>query len=136
MKTFKYIFLSIIACMAMSIHAAEDTLTFVKTDGSTETFSTAGLTITYDDFAHIVVTNDETSAMIDLADVDYMCFGGDVQPHITGDVNGDTLVNIADLNAVINVILGGQAIPLADVNGDGNVNISDINAIVNIILIQ
>ncbi len=136
MKTFKYIFLSIIACTAMSVHAAEDTLTFVKTDGSTETFSTAGLTITYDDYAHALVTNDETSAMIDLADVDYMCFGGDVQPHITGDVNGDTLVNIADLNAVINVILGGQAIPLADVNGDGNVNISDINAIVNIILIQ
>ena len=52
-----------------------------------------------------------------------------------GDVNGDRAVNIADVNAVINIILGGNGdTAAADVNGDGAVNITDINAVINIIL--
>ncbi len=51
-----------------------------------------------------------------------------------GDVNGDLEVNIADVNAVINVILGGGNIPRADVNNDGEVNIADVNAVIDIIL--
>ena len=42
----------------------------------------------------------------------------------TGDVNGDGEVNIADINAVIDVILGGATNPGADVNNDGEVNIA------------
>ena len=57
---------------------------------------------------------------------------------IRGDVNGDREVNISDINAVINVVLGGPGSSdihrRADVNGDGEVNISDINAIIAIIL--
>jgi hypothetical protein len=55
---------------------------------------------------------------------------------LTGDVNADGEVNIADVNCIIGVIHGevdtyeGRA----DVNGDGEVNIADINAIINIIL--
>ena len=53
-----------------------------------------------------------------------------------GDVNNDGEVNIADVNCVIGVILGGADTyeGRADVNGDGEVNIADINAIINIIL--
>ena len=52
-----------------------------------------------------------------------------------GDVNGDHEVNIADVNAVINVILGGSGnSEAADVNSDHEVNIADINLIINIIL--
>ena len=52
-----------------------------------------------------------------------------------GDVNGDGEVNIADINAVIAIILGGNGDTTAgDVNGDGEVNIADINAIIAIIL--
>ncbi len=51
-----------------------------------------------------------------------------------GDVNGDGEVNIADINAVIAIILGGDKNSAADVNGDGEVNIADINAIINRIL--
>ena len=54
--------------------------------------------------------------------------------NINGDVNGDLEVNIADVNAVINVILGGDSIPRADVNNDGEVNIADVNAVIDIIL--
>ena len=52
-----------------------------------------------------------------------------------GDVNGDREVNIADVNAVINIILSGNDDnTAADVNGDGEINIADVNAIINIIL--
>lgn len=55
-----------------------------------------------------------------------------------GDVNNDNEVNIADINAIINVILGKttheEFITRADVNGDGEVNIADINVVIGIIL--
>ncbi len=57
---------------------------------------------------------------------------------IRGDVNGDREVNIADINAVIDIILGSDVSDYvrsrADVNSDGEVNIADINVIIDIIL--
>ena len=59
-------------------------------------------------------------------------------PSIRGDVNGDGEVNIADINVIINIILGydvdEETFDRADVNGDGEVNIADINAVIVIIL--
>lgn len=55
--------------------------------------------------------------------------------HLPGDVNGDDEVNIADVNAIIDVILSGASVlPAADVNHDSEVNIADINAVIDIIL--
>ena len=53
-----------------------------------------------------------------------------------GDVNGDKEVNIADINALIDIILGGNdnSQGRSDVNSDNEVNISDINAVIDIIL--
>ena len=55
---------------------------------------------------------------------------------IKGDVNGDGAVNVSDVTALVNMILG--TLPKdearADVNGDGVVNVSDVTALVNIIL--
>ena len=133
MKTIKYILLSLAACVAVTASAIEETLTFVRTDGSTVAFSTSGLTITYDDFAHAIVTNDETRATIDLANMDYMCFG-EVEASLKGDVNNDGEVNIADINAVIDIILTGGTSARADVNGDSEVNIADVNTLIDIIL--
>ena len=53
---------------------------------------------------------------------------------LTGDVNGDGEVNIADVNAIINMILTGNTQPNGDVNGDTEVNIADVNTVINIIL--
>jgi len=57
-----------------------------------------------------------------------------------GDVNGDGEVNIADVNALIDIILGGEAsatmMERADVNEDGEVNIADVNTLIDIILNQ
>ena len=54
---------------------------------------------------------------------------------LTGDVNHDGEVNIADVNAVVDIILGGNGdFHAADVNGDGEINIADLNAILHIIM--
>ena len=59
----------------------------------------------------------------------------DLKPDVPGDVNGDGEVNIADINAVIDIILGGNSnITSADLNGDGEVDIADVNAIIDMIL--
>ncbi len=55
--------------------------------------------------------------------------------NITGDVNGDNEINVADVNAVIDIILSGSGnLTAADVNGDHEVNIADVNTVIDIIL--
>jgi hypothetical protein len=55
---------------------------------------------------------------------------------LRGDVNGDGKVNVSDVSALINMIMGITAMDqsAADVNGDGRVNVSDVSALINIIL--
>ena len=52
----------------------------------------------------------------------------------TGDINGDTLVNIQDVILVINLILNGGFNLAADINLDNNVDVLDVIQLVNIIL--
>ena len=47
------------------------------------------------------------------------------------DVNADGEITIADVNVVIDIILGESSGNFGDVNGDGEVTIADINAIIN-----
>ena len=56
--------------------------------------------------------------------------------YLKGDVNGDGEVNIADVNMLNNIILGGDdsSEGRSDVNADGEVNIADVNEVINIIL--
>lgn len=52
-----------------------------------------------------------------------------------GDVNGDGDVTIADVTALVNIILGkAEKNAVANVNGDDDVTIADVTALVNIIL--
>ena len=53
---------------------------------------------------------------------------------LPGDVNHDKEVSIADVNALLIMILSGDTSQDCDVNGDGEVNIADINEVINIIL--
>ena len=53
---------------------------------------------------------------------------------IHGDVNGDREVNIADVNAVIDVILSNGSNAAADVNNDGEISVADVNVLIDIIL--
>lgn len=65
----------------------------------------------------------------------YPYFGQIEEGLLRGDVNSDLEVNIADVNAIIDIILVGDGdITVADVNGDGEISIADLNAVIDIIL--
>ena len=55
-----------------------------------------------------------------------------------GDVNGDGFVNINDVSALIDILLGNDGSqvnsPYADVSEDGMVTIADISILINILL--
>ena len=53
-----------------------------------------------------------------------------------GDVNDDGNISIADVTALIDVLLNGQSItlPLADVNLDGDISISDVTDLIDRLL--
>ena len=55
-----------------------------------------------------------------------------------GDANGDGNVDVQDVTAIINRILGNNPSPFdatnADVNGDGSIDVLDVTAVINIIL--
>ena len=58
--------------------------------------------------------------------------------YIPGDVDGDGQVKIADVTALINYLLSGDAsainLQAADVNGDGQVKIADVTSLINYLL--
>ena len=52
-----------------------------------------------------------------------------------GDVNGDGKVEIDDVNALINILLGkADATDAANVDGVGGIDVQDVNVLINIIL--
>ena len=54
---------------------------------------------------------------------------------LRGDVNGDGSVNIADVTALIDILLGGQTAPAAaDCNHDNAVNIADVTSLIDYLL--
>ena len=59
------------------------------------------------------------------------------QAFLRGDVNGDGKVTIADVTALVNIILGKTTnynAAVADINGDTKITIADVTALVNLIL--
>lgn len=61
-------------------------------------------------------------------------------PGTPGDLNGDSTVDVEDVNLIINLILDNisadQLDGNSDVNGDGVTDIGDVNELINIILAQ
>jgi len=53
---------------------------------------------------------------------------------VIGDVTDDGKVDIADVNAIINIMLGKDETDAGDVTGDGSVDIADVNEVINIML--
>lgn len=55
---------------------------------------------------------------------------------LVGDINADGVVNVSDVTALINKILGigDYSDSVCDINADGVVNVSDATALINIIL--
>ena len=70
-----------------------------------------------------------------------MTFTSGESPYTLGDVNGDKQIDISDVVAMVNYILGSTSSTsfkpqAADINKDGNIDISDVVSLVNIILAQ
>lgn len=110
------------------------------TNGSV-TWSSSNTSVVSVNSSGIVTANGAGSAVITASTTDGTNLSAvcnvTVNPaKIMGDVNNDGEVNIADINTVIDVILGGYSdhISACDVNGDGEINIADINTIIDIIL--
>jgi hypothetical protein len=66
------------------------------------------------------------------------CDGGGGTECTAGDINADGVINVLDIVATVNFVMGAtpdedQACA-ADYNGDGTINVLDIVAIVNIVL--
>ncbi len=65
--------------------------------------------------------------------------GGDTpdtpDPVLKGDINGDGIVDITDVNMVINMVLGKlDKTTAADIDGSGDVDITDVNLVINVML--
>ena len=115
-------------------------LKFTKTNGSTVTCSVAGIKVTYDN-SNITVTNDEGTTTIALSEVQDMYFSneaGSEPSYKVGDVNKDGSVSIADVTALIDYLLGGDADDIdtdaANVNGDDGISIADVTALIDLLL--
>ena len=126
---------------------ASNDLDFSTNKGSSWT-ELASFTVTRGDLQHYtmdiplegnvrfrIVQTSGTRVNID----DITIYGRKAEPSpLVGDVNNDGEVNIADMNAVNDLILGGTAdedtLSRADVNKDGEITIADVNSVADIIL--
>ena len=69
--------------------------------------------------------------------IDNICMTHYVEHLLVGDVNEDGTISIADVTALVNIVLGKTTqyeAKVADLNGDGMISIADVTALVNIIL--
>ena len=110
----------------------EQTITGITGNSYTVTGLTAGAEYQY----HIkaVFTNGSESGW---SNVETVTLKG--TPSTPGDVNGDGIIDVIDINCVIATLLGQPTQDYQgreDVNGDGTVDIIDINSIVAILLEQ
>ena len=54
--------------------------------------------------------------------------------YTSGDLNGDSNINVSDIVLLINLILSGDYLEPGDINSDGNINVQDVVILVQIIL--
>ena len=83
------------------------------------------------DISYLIINSNSTipQAIIPI-NVEYTNESG-----LTGDINGDQIVNILDVVVLVNIVLSGQEYDEnADINNDGVVNILDVVQLVNIVL--
>lgn len=68
--------------------------------------------------------------------VDNISFSYYKEAGVVGDINGDGTVDVSDVTALINKILGTSDYTdeVCDINGDGEINVSDVTQLINQIL--
>lgn len=116
-------------------------LNFVNSSNQITQFSTTGLRMTFNGGRATVTAGGQTQT-INLASMAYMEFTNTQtsgSTYIKGDVNGDGIVDVSDVNIVINIMLGKDDGSAYDgrqyvTDGDTTVDVSDVNAVINIML--
>lgn len=129
--------------MLVAFSMVADSFAYLKlsTTSSDQTVQTNGLQITFNG-GNLVATSSSGTVTKSLSSMTYMEFtdteSGGGTTTIIGDVNGDNIVDVEDVNAAINIILKVKT-PAdypgsAEMNNDGTIDVEDVNAIINIIL--
>lgn len=140
MKKLVLLFAAAVVTMLSMSADTYNYLNFVNSSNQITQFSTTGLRMTFNG-GKATVTADGQTQTINLSTMAYMEFtntqaGGTT--YLLGDINGDGNVDVSDINAIINIMLGkAQAsdfVGIADVTGDNSIDVSDVNAVINIML--
>lgn len=96
------------------------------------------LAITYDALPAGINSRRQDISITDRAKATTITFTVVQERGITGDVNGDGVVDVEDVNAIINIILGiddaSKYSGRADANHDGKVDVGDTNMVLNKIM--
>lgn len=126
---------NVILADQQSVETAEGTVPVALTDDFRTQY---GVKTNHDNFGKEALIKGKIQKYFSVAgikDVTEVVLVGDAPGPIYGDVNGDGMVNISDVVAVINVIAGTKMEyeATADVNGDQKINISDVVKIINVI---
>ena len=58
----------------------------------------------------------------------------DTNSDLSGDLNGDGLLNVLDVVVMVNLVLANDCPDSADMNADGSCNVLDVVILVNLIL--
>ena len=83
----------------------------------------------------------EGEVIVDIPESEYNGIAPDMGAYefegssLTGDLNGDGMLNILDVVVLVNIVLGnGEPVDAGDLNSDGMLNVLDVVILVNIIL--
>lgn len=92
------------------------------------------ISLTWDEYHAIRIAGGEYNLTVNLEDMKLMI--EKVQPDfVRGDVDGDNNVSIADVTALIDLLLtGAEMVPAADCDLDGNMSIADVTTLIDFLL--
>ena len=132
------------AAMLVTLCMAAESFNYLKLSATStdKTISTDGLEIVFSG-TNLVATSSSESITMPLASMNYMEFtdtqsGGGEVSYKTGDVTGDGIVDVDDVNAIINIILGKKTSSdypgVSDIDNSGLIDVDDVNAVINVIL--
>ena len=58
----------------------------------------------------------------------------DEQPQLVGDVNGDGEISIADVTALVDLVIRQDNNARSDVNVDGETSVADVTALIGLLM--